>query len=124
MRPLAGLLSVATASPPHEMLQTDVEAAARYLFENKLPQFDRLAKVFKTAGIRARQSVRPIEWYLEPRGWPERSDAYLQGAVDLFCQAADRALDEAGLTGSQVDIVVTVSSTGIAAPSLEARAMA
>ena len=33
------------------------------------------------------------------------------------------ALDEAGLRGDQVDVIVTVSSTGIATPSLEARAM-
>ncbi len=26
-------------------------------------------------GIRSRQLVRPIEWYMEPRGWPERTEA-------------------------------------------------
>jgi alkylresorcinol/alkylpyrone synthase len=82
-----------------------------------------MASVFTTAGIRSRQLVRPIEWYLEPQGWPERTEAYQQGAVDLFVAAAKRALDEAGLKGADVDVIVTVSSTGIATPSLEAHAM-
>ena len=38
----------------------------------------------------------------------------------LFIDAATRALDAAGLTAAEVDTVVTISSTGIATPSLEA----
>ena len=83
-----------------------------------------MAKVFDTAGIRHRQSVMPIEWYTTPRTWPERTEAYVDGAVDLFSRAAESALANAGLTGPQVDIIITVSSTGIATPSLEARSMA
>ena len=66
--------------------------------------------------------MRPLEWYFEPLGWPERNKAYLEGAVKLFMDAASKALDAAGLRSSDVDTVVTVSSTGIATPSLEARA--
>jgi alkylresorcinol/alkylpyrone synthase len=79
--------------------------------------------VFANSGIRARQAVRPIEWYLQPRGWPERSEVYLEGALDLFCDAAGKALAAAGLTGADIDIIVTASTTGVATPSLEARAM-
>ena len=118
------LLSIGTADAPYGMPQTQVAAVARQLFQDRFPQFDRMAKVFATAGIRHRQSVMPIEWYMTPRTWPERTDAYVAGAVDLFSRAAARALENAGLTGPEVDIIVTVSSTGIATPSLEARAMA
>ena len=38
----------------------------------------------------------PMEWYFEDRTWPERTAVYLEGAVDLFCDAAAPALDEAG----------------------------
>ncbi|MDB5465756.1 MAG: chalcone synthase [Phenylobacterium sp.] len=118
-----GLISLATASPPHELPQTEVVEVARAVLQDKFPQFDRMAPVFQTAGIRTRQSAMPMEWYLKPRGWPERMGAYTRVAVELFEQATQRALDEAGLTGAEVDIIVTVSSTGIATPSLEARAM-
>src|SRR6202012_2671863 len=46
---------------------------------------------------------------------------YLDGAAALFVQAAQCALKRAGLSANDVDVVVTVSSTGIATPSLEAR---
>ena len=117
------LLSVATASPPHSLTQAQVTEIARELFAERFPHFDRMAPVFATAGVRTRQVARPLEWYLQPRGWPERTEAYLEVAVDLFAEAAEKALAEAGLKGPDVDIIVTVSSTGVATPSLEARAM-
>lgn len=118
-----GLISLATASPPYELPQSEVARAARTIFASRFPQFERMAPVFETTGIRTRQSVMPMEWFFEPHGWPERTQAYLAGAVDLFERAARGALDEAGVTGAEVDVIVTVSSTGIATPSLEARAM-
>jgi alkylresorcinol/alkylpyrone synthase len=121
MKTPVGLLSLVTASPPHELRQNEVVAAARTLFQDRYPQFERMAPVFQTAGIRTRQSVTPIEWFFQPRGWSERNDAYLAGATALYQDAARRALDEAGLKASEIDILVTVSSTGIATPSLEAR---
>ena len=116
-----GVLSLVTAAPPHELRQTDVVAAARAVYQDRHPLFEKMASVFETAGIRTRQAVVPMEWFLEPRGWTERNDAYLCGATALYQDAARRALDEAGLKGSDIDILVTVSSTGIATPSLEAR---
>jgi alkylresorcinol/alkylpyrone synthase len=63
-----------------------------------------------------------MEWYCQPQGWKERTAAYLETAHDLFVRAATKALAAAALSGDQIDVVVTVSSTGIATPSLEARA--
>lgn len=115
------LVSVATAVPPHRIAQSDAAAVAHKAFSSRYDDFDRLSRVFESSGIRNRYAVRPIEWYLEPLGWPERNAAYLDGACRLFEAAATRALDDAGLTAAEVDTVVTVSSTGIATPSLEAR---
>lgn len=115
------LLSVATASPPHVLHQSEVTNRARDIFGRRRSEFDRIAPVFENAGIRTRRSVKPIAWYSEPAGWPERTRAYLEGGCELFIAAAQNALDKAGLKASDVDTVVTVSSTGIATPSLEAR---
>jgi alkylresorcinol/alkylpyrone synthase len=121
--PRARLLSLATAVPPHVLHQTDVAGLARELFADRYNEFERLSRVFGTTGIRKRHAVQPVEWYTQPRGWPERTAAYLRGAEDLFAQAAERAMDEAGLLSAEIDTVVTVSSTGIATPSLEARVL-
>jgi alkylresorcinol/alkylpyrone synthase len=116
------LVSVATAVPPHCIEQRDAAAAAHRGFAARFADFERLARVFESSGIRRRYAVRPLDWYFEKLGWPERSAAYLDGAVELFIDAASRALNAAGISADAVDTVVTVSSTGIATPSLEARA--
>ena len=116
------LMSVVTAVPPVCFEPRDVAAAAHRGFSARYPDFERLARVFETSGIRRRYAVRPIDWYFEPLGWPERSAAYLDGAVALFADAAARALDAAGIQARDVDTIVTVSSTGIATPSIDARA--
>ncbi|MGI9170185.1 MAG: type III polyketide synthase [Caulobacteraceae bacterium] len=123
MIPRAGLISLATASPPHELEQGAVGEAARAMFAHRYRDFDRLFPIFHNAGIVRRQAVMPMEWYFEPRSWPQRTAAYLAGASDLFVAAAEKALAGAGLAAAEIDTIVTVSSTGIATPSLEARAM-
>ncbi len=114
------LLSVATSVPPHCFEQRDIAAAAHRGFAGRFDDYERLARVFETSGIQRRYAVRPIEWYFQPLGWPERTAAYVDGASRLFIDAASRALDTAGVTAADVDAVVTVSSTGIATPSIEA----
>jgi alkylresorcinol/alkylpyrone synthase len=124
MRPPARLVSLAIAAPPNILRQSDVAAAARQGFAGRYDDFERMARVFKSSGIRQRHAVRPIDWYLKPLGWPERTSAYLEGASELFVDAATQALEAAELTASDVDTIVTISSTGIATPSLEARVVA
>ncbi|QXT36004.1 type III polyketide synthase [Sphingomonas sanguinis] len=118
------ILSLATRTPPHSLSQDQALATARELIGDRFADFDRLAPVFDHAGIAERRLAMPLDWYRTPRSFEERSAAYLDVALDLFVAAASGALDEAGLTADEVDAIVTVSSTGIATPSLEARAMA
>lgn len=113
---------MATAVPPHCLKQPDVAAAARDAFASRFQAFKALSRVFASSGILQRYAARPLDWYFQPLGWPERNRAYLEAAGDLFVDAAGKALARAGLQPADVDTVVTVSSTGIATPSLEARA--
>jgi alkylresorcinol/alkylpyrone synthase len=119
---LPELISLATAVPRHIMTQAEVAERTRRVFGLKMPEFDRLAPVFDNAGINKRHSVRPGAWYEQPHTWTDRTAVYLEGATELFVAATRKALDQAGLRAGDVDAIVTVSSTGIAAPSLEARA--
>jgi alkylresorcinol/alkylpyrone synthase len=119
--PHAALVSLATSVPPNVLLQKDVLAAAWDVFGSRLPQFETLSSIFSNTGIIKRHGVKPFEWYLERRGWPERTRAFLEGAEALFVEAAEKALTDAQLSGADIDTIVTVCSTGIATPSLEAR---
>jgi alkylresorcinol/alkylpyrone synthase len=118
------LRSLATALPEHVLSQADVTRHAREIFAPMFGRFPKLEEVFQNAGIEQRYSVRPLEWFLSARDFSERNAAYLQGARDLFIAATERALDRAGVLPGDVDVVVTVSSTGIATPSIDAHAAA
>jgi alkylresorcinol/alkylpyrone synthase len=119
--PPAALLSLATSVPPHTFLQKDVMDAAWGIFGSRFPDYERFTSIYANTGIIKRHAVKPFEWYLTQRGWPERTAAFLEGAEALFVDAATKALANANLKAADVDTIVTVSSTGIATPSLEAR---
>ncbi|MEK9673098.1 MAG: 3-oxoacyl-[acyl-carrier-protein] synthase III C-terminal domain-containing protein [Rhodospirillaceae bacterium] len=115
------LLSIATAVPPHRLAQADIRDWARGQFNGRIRDVDRLLPAFDNAGIEFRHSCMPLEWFSEPKGWAEKNAQYLAHALNLLADAAARAMDQAGLTAPDIDAVVTVSTTGIATPSLDAR---
>jgi len=115
------LLSLATALPPNIVEQGEAKAKARELFGGRKALFDRLSGVFDNAGIDRRHTVTPIRWYEGNHGWKERNRLYLEACDALFRDAAGLAIERAGLEPSDIDGVVTVSTTGIATPSLDAR---
>ena len=116
------LLSLATALPERVVAQSYAKEAARRAWGGKPELFDRLSGVFDNAGIAQRNIVAPPDWYEEPHGWHDRNALYLEASQDLFERAAASAIEKAGLEPQEIDGVVTVSTTGIATPSLEARA--
>ena len=115
------LVSLATAVPPNIILQSDAKLLARDAFAGRKALFDRLSSVFDNAGITQRHIVAPAEWYSGDHGWSDRNALYLEAAEALFVEAAEKAIAGAGLSPGESDGVVTVSTTGIATPSLEAR---
>jgi len=121
MVPPVNVLAVATAVPPYELEQRAVTDAARQVYARTFLRFPQLADVFVNAGIERRNSVRPLEWLSAPHDLAERTEVYLEGASELFVRAARTALERARISARDVDVVVTVSSTGIATPSIEAR---
>jgi alkylresorcinol/alkylpyrone synthase len=115
------LLALATAVPPHLVDQDYVTRRARDIYAATLARHPALIDVFAHTGIKQRFAACPLPWYEQEHGWPDRNAAYLAGASMLYREVADAALRRAGLEARDVDTIVTVSSTGIATPSLEAR---
>jgi len=113
------LLALKTAVPPYILDQLVVSTLARSLFGAR-DDIDRLIPVFKNTGIVKRHSCVPIEWYLEPHGWIERTRLYVDNAVVLLERVAVECLAEAGLEPRDIDAIVVASTTGIATPSLDA----
>jgi alkylresorcinol/alkylpyrone synthase len=113
------LLSVATAMPPYPLDQNDVIRRVKLLFEGA-PSLERLLPVFANTGIHTRYSCVPIEWYDRTHGWAERNSVYIASAVDLFEEVTVQLLGRSGIDKHAIDAIVTVSTTGIATPSLDA----
>lgn len=117
------LASLAVSVPPVEIRQTDVAAAAKEIFVGRAETFERMRPVYANAGIETRYSSVPLSWYLRPHGWRERHDLFVEAALDLLQRAAADCLAQAGLQPDRVDGIVVVSTTGMTAPSLDARLM-
>lgn len=115
------VLALASAVPPNRIGQQEAVRLASAIFAPTLKRYPQLIDVFTNSGIEHRYSVAPIEFFDRDLGWRERTETYLAGASALFVDAARRALAKAGLKAGDIDIVVTISSTGIATPSLDAR---
>ncbi|GLQ24130.1 chalcone synthase [Algimonas ampicilliniresistens] len=113
---------LSTCVPPHALPQDEVRDRAHEILGPRFKGFDRLAPVFDTSGVRMRYSVAPFDWFEQAGGWTDRNSRYMDGATDLYVEAATKALADAGWTAGEIDILVTVSSTGIATPTLEAQA--
>ena len=88
--------SIAVAVPAQAVSQDFVERRARELLGETYPQFARLARTFTNSGIERRYSVSPVDWFSRPHGWADRNGAYLKGALEMFVDAATKALDAAG----------------------------
>lgn len=116
----ARLLALTTTVPPHVLRQEQVKAAAEHVFAARGAEFARLLPVFDHAGIETRHSCVALERYLEPQGWRARNQTYLEHAQALIGAASAAALERAGVATTEVGAVVTVSTTGLATPSLDA----
>jgi alkylresorcinol/alkylpyrone synthase len=113
------LNALTIAVPPYPVGQRDAARRAALLFEGH-PEVLRLLSVFDNTGIETRYSCVPIEWYMQPHGWKERTQLYLNSSVDLLETVANDCLAQARLDRADIDAIVVASTTGIATPSLDA----
>jgi alkylresorcinol/alkylpyrone synthase len=113
------VLALQTAVPKHVLEQGAVRDLMRTMFGGRT-DIERMLPVFSNSGIERRYSCVPLEWYAEPHGWRDRTKLYVENSVALFEDVTRRCLDEAKLDVSDIDAIVTVSTTGVATPTLDA----
>ncbi|HLZ84728.1 MAG TPA: 3-oxoacyl-[acyl-carrier-protein] synthase III C-terminal domain-containing protein [Caulobacteraceae bacterium] len=117
------LVALATAVPPFDLPQDEVAERAATLFAPTEGGFHRLAPIYCNALIERRHACVPLDWFLEDHGFRERNALFLHHATDLLAQAAGKALADADLEAADIDTIVTVCTSGIATPGLDARLM-
>jgi alkylresorcinol/alkylpyrone synthase len=111
------ILSVATANPAFVLTQAEATTRARELY----PHLKALWPLYDNTGIEARYNCQPIEWYLKPHTWEERTAIFQEQALDLLADVTLKATAAAGVDLGEIDILVTNTITGLAIPSLDAK---
>lgn len=81
-------------------------------------------RLHESAQVHSRHLALPLERYRDLGGFGAANDAFLEVGGRLAIRAITGALEAAGLQPSDVDLVVSTTVTGLAAPSLEARVAA
>jgi alkylresorcinol/alkylpyrone synthase len=110
------ILSLATANPPFRLPQSEAAIHAKQLF----PQLSKLWQLYDNTGIDCRYNCEPIDWYLRPHSWEERTDSFRSHALDLLEQVTVKTTEAAGIALNDIDMIVTNTVTGLAIPSLDA----
>ncbi|MER5966126.1 3-oxoacyl-[acyl-carrier-protein] synthase III C-terminal domain-containing protein [Streptomyces sp. NPDC002057] len=117
------VLAVSTAFPPHRYMQQEITDD---LVSHLPPGADSglLRRLHARARVETRHLALPLDRYRELGGFGETNRLFVDLATDLAAEAVERALVEAGVRPEEIDLVVSTTVTGIAAPSLEARVAA
>ncbi|MGC2078831.1 MAG: hypothetical protein WA728_22935, partial [Xanthobacteraceae bacterium] len=95
------ILALATANPAFRLPQSEAAARAKELY----PRLKKLWPLYDNTGIDVRYNCEPIEWYLKPHSWEERTESFRRHAVDLLEQITIKTTEGAGLALDAVDMI-------------------
>ncbi|MHA6758044.1 type III polyketide synthase [Streptacidiphilus sp. PAMC 29251] len=115
------IVAVHGVLPPHRYQQSEITEAFADMCLAPGRAHTVVERLHSSATVRSRHLALPLEEYASLTGFGQANDAFIRVALQLGEQAVLGALAQAGLRGEDIDLVVTTSVTGIAAPSLEAR---
>jgi len=122
------IASISTYNPPYTLEQRNIEQLTKELFTDKIPQLERLLKVFENGEIKQRHFCVPLEWHKEPHSFEERNNLYIELATEYGVRVIESCLSNSNfldhpLPPEDIDKIIFVSSTGFSTPSIDARVM-
>ncbi|MCU0304161.1 MAG: hypothetical protein MUC56_08905 [Thermoanaerobaculales bacterium] len=117
------IAAVGSALAPHYYDQDALIAAFREHWAERHFNLERLEALHRNVLVGGRHLALPIERYRGLDTWGKSNDAWIEVAQEVGERAVRTALDRAGLTVADVDCLITVTVTGVATPSLDARLM-
>jgi len=116
---MATLCRPAVSVPEHVITMEDTLELARSRHADH-PQLPLALRLIENTGVRTRHIVQPIEETLKHPGFEDRNKLYEAEAKARVPAVVQRALDDAELRPSDIDVIIYVSCTGFMMPSLTA----
>jgi len=117
---VATIAGSATAVPPHLLTREIVKQRIGDVFSLDGKRLEAIQSVIDNSKIDERHSVFPVDYIVEPRPLAQINQEYREKAVELGLEVTAQALLQAGMLPSDVDLLITVSCTGVMIPSLDA----
>lgn len=105
----------------HRYQQDEITAVFAEACLGERPGHEVLRRLHESAQVRSRHLALPLERYRDLGRFGTANDAFLEIGAQLATRALTGAVEAAGLQPADVDLVVSTTVTGIAAPSLDAR---
>jgi alkylresorcinol/alkylpyrone synthase len=118
---MTSILAVRSAFPAYRYPQAELTQKIAELSLISPVQRTLLERLHRNAGVDTRHTVLPLAEYSALDGVGPTNDRYIEEATALGERALRAALDAAGLTPADLDMLVVTSVTGVAVPSLDAR---
>ncbi len=115
------IASVGRALPGNHYDQEQLLAALGKLWAGRFHNPTRLEQIQRNTLVGGRHLALPIEEYEGLRGFGATNAAFIRCGLELGERAIREALAAASLAPRDVDAIFSLSVTGIAAPSLDAR---
>ena len=117
------IAAVGTALPEHRHTQPEILALLQRLWADEPRVLGRLPALFENTRVATRHLALPLARYAELDTFGAFNRAWLEAALDLGETALEAAFRAAGIGPQDVDALFSVTVTGVASPSLEARLM-
>ncbi len=114
------IAATATALPPHTITRDDVKYYMGRVFDIPERRLEAMMSIVDNAQVHKRYSIFPLDYTIEPRALAKTNNEYIEHAVKLGREAAEKCLERAGVKPDEIDLIITVSCTGFMIPSLDA----
>ena len=114
------IAATATAVPAHIITREEVKTYFHRVFHLEGARLDAMMSIIDNSQVKRRFCIHPIDYIIEPRPLSQISREYQEHAVKLGTTVAADCLARAEMKPADVDLLITVSCTGVMIPSLDA----
>lgn len=114
------IVAVRSAFPANRHPQSELTRAYAELCGLDPARHALLRRLHGNSGVDTRHIALPLPDYRTLRGVEASNDRYIDKALELGERALRAALESAGLTGGDLDLLIVTSVTGVAVPSIDA----